>query len=532
MNLAPALPEEPAQSAPLEGRHWLAALAMLIVLFAPYQTLVQTVLTDDAVRKGIEADDYDMTWATVGYGVGILYGLFTALWLSFRIGSRYTIMLGLAGFALGNLLCGAAGSLVGFVVGRFVDGFGKMLVMGLARATLYKQFDRVVLVAVGFYGVFAYSTRHCTPLLMAELETWLSWRWMYWFYIPVALAALGLVWVYFRPDVPAKPFNLPIDWFAVTLFTAWVVAVTFAFSWYRKWGGWSSNEFAFTVVLCVALPVVLVAWVASGFSPDEHLMRLLRTRIYVLSVTTRGFMLLQLVAVLTLVGMYATELRGYPRTTAGWLMVPTALTMASTTALTTWFHWRPLRHVWLVVAVVGTSACMWWLSSLNNFTPKEEIALILACWGAFVGLIPPVFLTDEIEGLNPKDGLYAGALAVVGLVVPIITIPSATGTVVKVWSDRAVDTYRLNLRTNSPAVSEAGGRVADYFQQRGLSGPELQQETGRVLGGFATVESIAVGFRWGLRFLSLMTLAVGLVVSVLLWQAAQGLRAPPGSGYD
>src|SRR5262245_30394916 len=219
MSLAPALTEEPAQSAPLEGRHWLAALAMLIVLFAPYQTLIQTVLTDDAVRKGIEADDYDMTWATVAYGVGILYGLFTALWLSFRIGSRNTIMLGLVGFALGNLLCGAAGSLVGFAVGRFVDGFGKMLVMGLGRATLYKQFDRVLLVAVGFYGVFAYSTRHCTPLVMAELETWLSWRWMYWVFIPVALAALGLVWAYFRPDVPAKPFNLPIDWFAVTLFT-------------------------------------------------------------------------------------------------------------------------------------------------------------------------------------------------------------------------------------------------------------------------------------------------------------------------
>ena len=42
--------------------------------------------------------------------------------------------------------------------------------------------------------------------------------------------------------------------------------------------------------------------------------------------TTRGLMLLQLVAVLTIVGLYATELRGYPRTTAGWLMVPTTLT--------------------------------------------------------------------------------------------------------------------------------------------------------------------------------------------------------------
>src|SRR5437879_2933325 len=97
-------------SAPLllQRRHWLAALAVLVVFFAPYQTLVQTVLTDDAVRKGLDIDEYDMTWQQVGYGVGILYGVFTGLWLSARIGARYTIALGLLGFALGNLLCGAA----------------------------------------------------------------------------------------------------------------------------------------------------------------------------------------------------------------------------------------------------------------------------------------------------------------------------------------------------------------------------------------------------------------------------------------
>src|SRR5271163_4777577 len=212
-------------------------------------------------------------------------------------------------------------------------------------------------------------------------------------------------------------------------------------------------------------------------------------------------------------------------------MVPTALAMASTTALTTWFHRRSLRHVWLVVGGVGTAACVWWLSSLDNFTSKEHLAFMLACWGAFLGLIPPVFLTDEIEGLNPKDFLYAGALAVVGLVVPIITVPTATGTVIKAWSDRALDTYRLNLSTNRPAVAEAATRVADYYQQRGLSGPALQQETGIVLGTFATVESVAFGFRQGLRFLSLMMLGLGLVVALLLWHAAKGLRAPPGAGY-
>jgi hypothetical protein len=243
-------------------------------------------------------------------------------------------------------------------------------------------------------------------------------------------------------------------------------------------------------------------------------------------------MLTHLVGVLTIVGLYATELRGYPRITAGWLMVPTTLTMASTTFLTSWFHRRRLRHVWLVAGFVGTAACAWWLSSLDNFTPKEHVTLILACWGAFLGLIPPAFLTDEIEGLNPKDFLYAGALAVVGLVVPILTVPTATGTVIKAWSDRAEDTYRLNLGTNRPSVSEAGARVADYYEQRGLSGPPLQQEIGTVLGGFAKVESVAFGFRLGLRFLSLMMLALGLMVALLLWRAARGLHAPPGAGYS
>jgi MFS family permease len=530
--LAAPAPPSPAPPLLLEHRHWLAALAVLFVFFAPYQTLVQTVLTDDAVRKALDIDDYDMTWQQVSYGVGVLYGVFTGIWLSARIGARSTIALGLLGFAVGNLLCGAAVGLASFMLGKFIDGFGKMMVMALCRTTLYKQFDRLLLVAIGFYGVFAYSTRNLTPLLQAALDVYLSWRWMFWFYVPVALVAMVLVWRYFRPDRPPKAVHLPIDWLAVTVFTAWVVAITFAFSWYRKWGGWTSNAFALTVILCIALPIFLVIWLGSGFSPDEHLKRLLRTRIFILAMTIRGLMLTLLVATLTIVGLYATELRDYPRITAGWLMVQNTLTMATTTFLTTYFHRRSLRHVWLVVGVVGTSACTWWLSSVDNFTSKEHLALMLACWGAFLGLFPPVFLTDEIEGLNPKDFLYAGALAVVGLVTPIITVPTMTGTLIKASSDAALDTYRLNLSTNRPTVTDAAARVADYYQQRGQSGPFQQQETSTVLGGFATLESIAYGFRHGLRFLSLMMLTLGLIVAGLMWRAARGLHAPPGAGYS
>jgi DHA2 family multidrug resistance protein len=521
----------PAPPLRLERRHWLAALAVLFVFFAPYQTLVQTVLTDDAVRKGLNIDEYDMIWQQVGYSVALTYGLFTGMWLSSRFGARYTLTLGLFGFALGNLLCGAATGLGSFVLGRFVDGFGKTMVMGIGRTTLYKQFDRLLLVAIGFYGIFAYGTRNATPLLMAELDVHLSWRWMYWFYVPVALLAMVLVWRYLLPDRPPNPTRLRIDWLAVTIFTGWTVAVTFAFSWYRKWGGWTSNEFAVMVLLCMTLPLVLVVWLGSNFSPDEHLKRLLRTRVFILGFITRGLMLTHMVAVLTIVGLYLTQLRDYPRITAGWLMSATTLAMAGTTFLTTWFHRRALRHVWLIVGVVGTAICTWWLSSMDNFTPKEHIALNLTCWGAFLGLLPPAFLFDEVEALNPKDALYALTLSVVGLVTPIITVPTMTGTIIKVWSDRALDTYRLNLSENRPSVPQATDRIGEYYRQRGLGGPAARHETSNVLGTFATLESTAVGFQSGLRFLSLTMLIFGLTVSLLLWRAARDLGAPPGSGY-
>ena len=243
-------------------------------------------------------------------------------------------------------------------------------------------------------------------------------------------------------------------------------------------------------------------------------------------------MLLHIVAVLTIVGMYATELRGYPRTTAGWLMVPTTLTMASTTLLTTWFHRRSLRHVWLVIGLVGAAACIWWLSSLDNFTPKEHMTVILACWGAFLGLIPPVFLTDEIEGLNPKDGLYAGALAVVALVVPILTVPTATGTVIKAWSDRAED--HLPAQPQHQPPGGVGGRrsrrrvLSAARPERARSPAGDRHRPGRLRQGRERRGRVPMG----LHFLSLMMLTLGLTVALLLWQAARGLRAPPGAGYE
>src|SRR5262245_5569431 len=98
--LAPQQPPAATATSP-----WLGAVAVVPILATVYQTLVLTDVTDDVIRKGIEAEHYSMIWTSVCWGVTILYGLFAGIWAMPRFGARDTLSVGLVWFALGNLLC-------------------------------------------------------------------------------------------------------------------------------------------------------------------------------------------------------------------------------------------------------------------------------------------------------------------------------------------------------------------------------------------------------------------------------------------
>src|SRR5262249_21149151 len=192
--------------------------AIVPILATVYQTLVLTDVIDDAIRKGIDAQKYRMIWTNVGWGVSILYGVFAAMWAMVRFGARNTLLVGLVWFALGNLLCGAATDLTGLAFAKVVEGIGKGMVIVICRALLYRQFERMVIIAIGIYGVLAYATRPTTPLFTALVNDALSWRWVFWVNVPLALLAIPLVLRFIKPDPPPKPLPLRIASIRVTLF--------------------------------------------------------------------------------------------------------------------------------------------------------------------------------------------------------------------------------------------------------------------------------------------------------------------------
>ena len=91
------------------------------------------------------------------------------------------------------------------------------MVIVLCRSLLYRQFDRMVIVAIGVYGVLAYATRPTTPLLTALVNEEFSWRWIFWMNVPLAIMAFPLVLRFIKPDRPPQPLPLRIDWVAITL---------------------------------------------------------------------------------------------------------------------------------------------------------------------------------------------------------------------------------------------------------------------------------------------------------------------------
>src|SRR5262249_40235522 len=160
---------------------------------------------------------------------------------------------------------------------------------------------------------------------------------------------------------------------------------------------------------------------------------------YVLAMCVRMLMLLQLLAGLTVMASYCTKLRDYPRDVAGWVLAPASLTMALSTFLTIWFHRPALRHFWLLIGVVGCAGCLWWRWWAYGLRGRGRVALWWAGGGCFWGLFPPAFLQDEVEGLDRRDSLYGGAVAVAFLIVPMVVVPTMTSTVVSAWTDRAED---------------------------------------------------------------------------------------------
>jgi EmrB/QacA subfamily drug resistance transporter len=241
--------------------------------------------------------------------------------LSDIYGRRKLLLVALAVFAVSSVLCALAATLAQLVAARALQGIGGAGLMAMAQAAIA---DVVSPRERGRYQGYMATTWGVASIAGPVIGGWvtqtLSWRWIFWINLPIALLAMVLCDRALRLLRPVAR-QARIDWVGAGLLTAAVTAWLLVLS----WGG---VEMPWTDPLLLALGIAGLIMIALLAMQERRFSDpLLPPRLFVNSVFVRGVIIafcgaLALFGGSFLLPLFFQLVRGVDATTSGALVAP------------------------------------------------------------------------------------------------------------------------------------------------------------------------------------------------------------------
>jgi MFS family permease len=227
---------------------WVLAVGALD--FGLEQFMVVPILP--AVQRELDASLTATAWLLTGFLLAAVAAAPVLGRLGDMYGKRRLLMVSIAAFALGSLVCALSSSMAGLIAGRVVQGFGAALgPLAIALARDRAPHGRAP-VWIGLLVAAAGAGAALGLLLGGVLVEHVSVAAVFWFLFALAAALLLMVWLLVPETTvraPARP-----DWRGGFLLAAGLLCVLLAISEGNDWG-WSSLP----VVALFAAAVFLLA---------------------------------------------------------------------------------------------------------------------------------------------------------------------------------------------------------------------------------------------------------------------------------
>src|SRR5580765_1636902 len=177
-----------------ERRKWLALALLSAVQFMVVLDIAIVNVALPSIKLDLGFSQEDLQWVISAYA--LVFGGFLLLGgrTADVLGRRRVFMAGLVIFALGSLLCGLAWSETALIGARAIQGLGAATVSPAALAILMTTFaeGRERNIALGVWGAVGGFGAAAGVLLGGVLTDALSWEWIFFVNIPVALVAMAL----------------------------------------------------------------------------------------------------------------------------------------------------------------------------------------------------------------------------------------------------------------------------------------------------------------------------------------------------
>jgi EmrB/QacA subfamily drug resistance transporter len=206
---------------------WVLLVAILGTSMAFIDGTVVNVALP-ALQVAFGASLADVQWVVESYALTLAALLLTGGSLGDALGRRRIFTAGVAIFAAASAWCGLSQSVAALVAARAVQGIGAALLVPGSLALISASFSESRRGrAIGTWSGATAMTAAVGPVLGGWLVQHLSWRWVFFINLPVALIVIPIA-LWRVPETKAPGPAQRLDWPGITLGTAGLGAIVFA----------------------------------------------------------------------------------------------------------------------------------------------------------------------------------------------------------------------------------------------------------------------------------------------------------------
>ena len=236
--------------------------ALALIVTAQFMVILDVAIVNVAlpsIKSDLGFSQESLQWVVSAYAIFFGGALLLGGRLGDLLGRRRLFVAGLAVFGASSLLCGLAWSEASLIAFRALQGLGGAMLAPAALALLMTTFaeGRERNVALGIYGAAAGSGAAVGVLLGGVLTSYLSWPWIFFVNVPVALAAIALTPLLLR-ESRAENALRHFDVAGATSITAGLMLLVYALT-RATTDGWAT---ATTIGLLAASAVLVLSFIA------------------------------------------------------------------------------------------------------------------------------------------------------------------------------------------------------------------------------------------------------------------------------
>ena len=358
----------------------MIALLLGVFIASLDNTIVATAMGTIVAELG----GFDkFVWVSSAYLAMEMAGMPVFGKLSDMYGRKRFFILGIALFIVGSILCGTAQSIVQLSLYRAIQGVGASAIMPIAFTIVWDVFPTHQRGKVsGVFGIVFGLSSILGPLLGAYITENFGWRWAFYINIPLGIAVLLLIVLFYRESSQHKKQN--IDWRGAITLVGAIVSLMFALELGGQQYDWNSGVI---IALLASFAVLLFVFIIAETKAVDPIIsfEMFKRRLFTASNLVGMFYGATFMVATLYIPIFIQGVTGGSAINSGLLLLPmmlgTSVTAALGGQLSTKFSYRTVMIISAVIFIAG----MLMLSTLSQNTSRWQIFLYMTIVGLGTG---------------------------------------------------------------------------------------------------------------------------------------------------